>query len=540
MSRPRSLTLAVVAVAALALPPLANHPARADARTAASLPGHLGLGVSASPDSNGLDGWLPASGVPWDYAYQYLAGGVNTGGGWQTWNSGGAFPLLYAQDASSKHVIPVFSYYMLLQSHGPCSGCGEAQSDLSNLNSAGLMNAYFADFITLMKKLAPSNFGGTAIVQVEPDLEGYAEQAVLPGGGCFGFCTGQNNDPSQLHAAVSASGETDVAGYENSFRGFQLALLHLRDRYAPNVLMGFHLSNWATLHDIGSSTDPADDPVALGQEAAAFASRAGVVPGGYDLVFNDVSDRDAGYYANVLGRQVWWDRLNVTLPNFARWERYLGTVTAATGRPAVVWQIPIGNQHYDTEDNTSGHYQDNRVEYFLSHPQELAGIGVVALLFGAGNGGSTVNFDGVSDGVTNPAPICNRDGTSGPPICNNHVSTLPDDDGGYLRLTAQAYYRAPVPVVSPGGPGSGPGTGGPGGYWLAASDGGIFAFGDARFYGSTGNMTLNRPIVAITATPTGHGYWLAASDGGIFAFGDAGFHGSTGSLLLNRPIVAMA
>jgi uncharacterized protein YkwD len=78
------------------------------------------------------------------------------------------------------------------------------------------------------------------------------------------------------------------------------------------------------------------------------------------------------------------------------------------------------------------------------------------------------------------------------------------------------------------------------GYWLAASDGGIFAFGDATFLGSTGALHLNSPIVAITATPSGHGYWLAARDGGIFAFGDAAFSGSTGALRLNSPIVGMA
>jgi subtilisin family serine protease len=78
------------------------------------------------------------------------------------------------------------------------------------------------------------------------------------------------------------------------------------------------------------------------------------------------------------------------------------------------------------------------------------------------------------------------------------------------------------------------------GYWLVASDGGIFAFGDAGFFGSTGGLTLNKPIVGMAATPTGKGYWLVASDGGIFAFGDAGFFGSTGALQLNRPIVAMA
>ncbi|MDQ3107203.1 MAG: hypothetical protein M3Q68_05290 [Actinomycetota bacterium] len=79
----------------------------------------------------------------------------------------------------------------------------------------------------------------------------------------------------------------------------------------------------------------------------------------------------------------------------------------------------------------------------------------------------------------------------------------------------------------------------PTGYWLAASDGGIFTYGDAGFFGSTGDLRLNRPIVTMASTPTEEGYWLAASDGGIFAFGDAGFFGSAGNLVLNSPVVGM-
>ena len=78
------------------------------------------------------------------------------------------------------------------------------------------------------------------------------------------------------------------------------------------------------------------------------------------------------------------------------------------------------------------------------------------------------------------------------------------------------------------------------GYWLVASDGGVFAFGDAVFRGSTGGSALKAPIVAMAATPSGAGYWLVASDGGVFAFGDAVFRGSTGDIKLNKPIVGMA
>ena len=88
------------------------------------------------------------------------------------------------------------------------------------------------------------------------------------------------------------------------------------------------------------------------------------------------------------------------------------------------------------------------------------------------------------------------------------------------------------------------------GYWLVGSDGGIFTFGSAQFYGSTGSLRLQRPVVGIVPTADKGGYWLDASDGGVFAFGDAGFYGSipglglhpAGSGLrnsLNAPIVGM-
>jgi hypothetical protein len=78
------------------------------------------------------------------------------------------------------------------------------------------------------------------------------------------------------------------------------------------------------------------------------------------------------------------------------------------------------------------------------------------------------------------------------------------------------------------------------GYWLVAADGGIFTFGDAGFYGSTGNIALNQPVVGMSSTPDGHGYWLVAADGGIFTFGDAGFYGSTGGGPATQPTIGMA
>jgi hypothetical protein len=77
------------------------------------------------------------------------------------------------------------------------------------------------------------------------------------------------------------------------------------------------------------------------------------------------------------------------------------------------------------------------------------------------------------------------------------------------------------------------------GYWLLARDGGIFSYGDAAFYGSTGALHLVSPVIGFSPTRDGRGYWLFAADGGIFSFGDAAFHGSLGATAHPNPIVGM-
>ncbi|HMD46643.1 MAG TPA: hypothetical protein VKG43_10805 [Acidimicrobiales bacterium] len=96
---------------------------------------------------------------------------------------------------------------------------------------------------------------------------------------------------------------------------------------------------------------------------------------------------------------------------------------------------------------------------------------------------------------------------------------------GNLTLNAPIVAAAQAPAV--------------GGYWLVARDGGVFAFGNVGYYGSMGGQPLNQPIVGMAATPDGKGYWLVAADGGIFAFGDARYWGSTGGMHLNAPIVGI-
>jgi hypothetical protein len=77
------------------------------------------------------------------------------------------------------------------------------------------------------------------------------------------------------------------------------------------------------------------------------------------------------------------------------------------------------------------------------------------------------------------------------------------------------------------------------GYYIVAADGGVFCYGDAKFYGSAAAQQLHAPIVGLAAVPNGTGYWLAAQDGGVFAYGSAKFHGGMSDEKLAAPITGI-
>jgi hypothetical protein len=141
-------------------------------------------------------------------------------------------------------------------------------------------------------------------------------------------------------------------------------------------------------------------------------------------------------------------------------------------------------------------------------------------------------------GLTTRAPVASAATTS--VSSSTPAYWLVASDGGIFSFGGAGFYGSmggrPLnkPVVGiaavPGG----------GGYWEVASDGGIFSFGSAQFYGSMGGRPLNKPVVGIAAVPGGGGYWEVASDGGVFAFGSAQFYGSMGGRPLNKPVVGIA
>jgi len=438
--RVKHITAGALALLALALLPMQAPPAPLPVAprlaSASALPqDRLHFGLSNEPTDLG---WMTSSGVPWRYSYQYLAGGVNTGQGWETWNSpSGAFVSLYMNASADNGYIPVFSYYELLQS-SPSTGSNESDRDFSNLNNATTMAAYYSNFKLLMQ--LAGTFGKAVVVHVEPDLWGYLEQRAA------------GKAASTLSASVAGSGFHDVAGIPDTAAGFAYALLKLRDLYAPNAILAIHASPWGSGVDIGSDTRSSVSATAEADTTATFLNSAGVASNPYgstwDLVFNDVDDHDAGWWEKQ-GAARWWDPSNVHFPNFTRYLAWVGELHAKTGVPQVVWQVPVGNQYYLTMNNTCGHYQDNIGPYFIAHASDLYAAGLIAVLFGAGNSCQTNNTDARADGVTNNGGAATTDALGYCNACNTHTSAYADDDGGYLRTFVGQYYAAATCAGTP-------------------------------------------------------------------------------------------
>ena len=129
------------------------------------------------------------------------------------------------------------------------------------------------------------------------------------------------------------------------------------------------------------------------------------------------------------------------------------------------------------------------------------------------------------------------------------VGIAPSRDGqGYWLVASDGgvfAFGTPVPRFDGRHPANAPVTAvaaaDNGGYWLVASDGGVFSFGGAPFYGSAGGTRLNAPVTGVAALPDGRGYWLVASDGGVFTYGDAGYFGSVPGqgITGQAPVVAI-
>jgi hypothetical protein len=199
----------------------------------------------------------------------------------------------------------------------------------------------------------------------------------------------------------------------NTAAGWGLAFLQLRKSVgANNVILGMHISAWATGKDISyfSVTDPLEPEV---NNAYAFLSKLGLAANvtgqTYDVLVGDPLDRDSDFYRLTQSQDRWWDDSDsapIASKSFNRYAEWLRLWNETAQKRWVLWQIPLGNSNHLNVYNNGGArqgYKDNRPEYFFAngpaHMQKFADAGVIALLFGAGAGGqSSYTNDFYTDG----------------------------------------------------------------------------------------------------------------------------------------------
>jgi hypothetical protein len=203
----------------------------------------------------------------------------------------------------------------------------------------------------------------------------------------------------------------------------------------------------------------------------------------------------------------------------------IGALAVATVAMALVTGLTIG-----TAVDTAAPVGASSVGEALVNPHIYAGGGVIG--FGtprlAAPITSPLNSVVVSMTVNPVAPADNE----GYWLASADGGVYAQGNAGYFGSLGALNLEGPVVAIAATPDGKG--------YWMVALDGGVFAFGDAQFFGSMGAVALNQPIVGMAATPDGRGYWLVASDGGVFAFGDAPFLGSMGSTPLVSAVTGMA
>jgi len=368
------------------------------------------------------------NGAKWDARVQYVSGGAAKSS-WDTvfldpWNKWvnpdkrrGVWAENFIKDTTANGYIAWLTFYNLAQSAPALYKPGPAQSTPVNAKVKETMKAYFEQ-VKLLMQLCDKYKPAPVVIQFEPDEWGH----LLLGGAR----PGKQLDPEWVDIKVGSCGMEEIKDLPDNLIGYAQAIKRLRDKYAPvNVLIACNPSGWDYK---GSMT---------GKKFGEYLNKCGC--GEWDLAVFETGDRDKGMHGKP---PPYNDESGIcgTFENHLNWIKEFHETTKL---PVVVWQVAMGNTHFTTCNNTPGHYCDNLAQtIFENYPQNnmisrYVAAGCIGWMFNAGQGDSTKCWDGLKDGITNPAPIAGNAG---------HKSEYPDDDGGYMRLRGAAYYKNPFPI----------------------------------------------------------------------------------------------
>ncbi len=244
-------------------------------------------------------------GADFKYLYVYiLDGGMENPDDFRDW-----YIVPFIEAAESIGATPFFTFYQLLDI-GRRHGHSGSEADVVKgcIEDGSCMSDYFSNFIWFLQILdeqAPD-----AIVHVEPDSWGFMMWAM----GIEG-----NDDPRSVTVQVTGSGFDDVSGFDDNAAGLGRALLSLRNRYAPDVRMGWHASNFRV------GTRP--------EVVTAFFAEMGP----WDLLVGESMH-------NETDPATWWMPWDETMTETNL--TWISTVTEAADLPMILWQLPIGNHDF--------------------------------------------------------------------------------------------------------------------------------------------------------------------------------------------------
>lgn len=341
-------------------------PLAATGPVAAGMPNVLSVGLFEDTGNP----WMRNSGVPWHIRYRYLT--YPWASNWGNGPRDGAFVTEFFNETYSIGFMPAIAYYEMYDLPPGNTGYG------AKANNRTSMLEYYQDFKLLMQRA--KDFGRPVLVMVEADG--------------FAYLQGDSGDNVNAPAAVANTGMPELATLPDTAAGHGLAFLAIRKAVgATNVVLGMHVSGWATGADLFhfSVTEPLQPAV---DRVFAFLGPLGLNPNitgqTYDVLVGDPLDRDADYYRLTVGEDRWWDMADTASINSKSFNRYAEWVrlwNLKSGKRWVLWQVPIGNTQ-NTNTCASG-YKDNRTEYFFGvagsiHRQKFVDNGVISLLFGAG------------------------------------------------------------------------------------------------------------------------------------------------------------
>ena len=371
--------------------------------------------------------------VPFKFRYQYLAGGVNTGNGWSTWNPNGAFVSDYIAD-SAAHGIRVG--VRLLHAAPVVPGHRRRRDGEGHLeprqprDDGGLVR------------------GPAALLPARRRRRSRSSSTSSPTCGATSSSAHRTTTPRRPGVRRELRRRTSLAGLRTTPPGFARAIVRLRDRYAPNVLLAYHLSVWGTGKDIAYSHPRREGRCAGRPRCVLLHVHRRVLRCRVHRLERPRRRRSSSSSTATAARPGGRRRL--------RPQRAVrrGLSSRRRSKRVVMWQIPLGNTRMRAMNNTWGHYQDNRVAV-------AAGRSGGTHLRDCPTPASSRSSSGVVR-TARPAPATRRATAS--PTRPRSTATTPtsfnaDDDGGFFRARAAAYYAAggldlgfgvpPPPPVTP-------------------------------------------------------------------------------------------